>query len=115
MEYLYGALIAWVVISWIFFILVELGCVDAFFEDKALWFLFAPMWILVIIILPITIYRENYYVISRMKFEEIKKCNFLYKRMSRHWWLCRLYGNKEKHPILYHLIIPMYIKIKQTN
>lgn len=112
MEYVYGALIAWVVISWIFFILAETGHICAFLEDKALWFLFAPMWILVIILFPISRYKENRYVISRMKFEEIQKCNFLYKKMGKNWWLCRLYGNKEKHPVLYHFVIPMYIKIQ---
>ena len=112
MDFIYGVLTAWILISWIFFILSEIGCIDVFTEDKPLWFLFAPMWILVIFILPISIYREKHYVLSRMKFEELKKCNFLYKKIWKNLYLCRYYGNKEKHPFLYHLMIPMYIKIK---
>ena len=111
MEYLFGALIAWVVISWLFFILTETGCITAFTEDKALWFLFAPMWILIIILLPISVYREKHYVLSRTQFEEIKKCKFIYRKIGKHWYLCRLYGNKARHPFLYHFIIPIYIKI----
>lgn len=113
MEFIYGALAAWTLVSWIFFILMEIGCITAFTEDKALWFLFAPMWILVIIVLPISLYKEKAYEISHSKFEDIQKCNFLYKQLGKNWWLCRYHGNKEKHPILYHLIIPMYIKIEK--
>ena len=112
MEYLYGALIMWVAISWIFFILGETGCIDVFSEDKALWFLFAPMWILVIIVLPISTIKERQYVLSKKHFEDIKKCNFLYKQINKNLWLCRYYGDKEKHPILYHLLVFVKIKIK---
>ena len=112
MKYLYGALIMWVAISWIFFILGETGCIEVFSEDKALWFLFAPMWILVVFVLPISQIREKRYVLSKMQFEAIKKCNFLYKQIGKKWWLCRYYGNKEERPILYHLLVFVRIEIK---
>lgn len=57
MEYFIGGLIAWIIISWIFLILSEMGCIDVFLkEDKPLWFLFAPMWILLIVIVLPTIF-----------------------------------------------------------
>ena len=115
MEYLYGALIAWVIISWLFFILSETGCISDFTEDKVLWFLFAPICILMIITFPIKLFKFRKHKLSQKQFEEIKKCNFMYKQIGKNWWLCRVYGNKEKHPIAYHIILPMYIKVKQTK
>lgn len=112
MEYIYGAIFAWIFISFSFFILESVGIIDCFMESKALWILFAPMIFLVIFICPISIYKETKLKISRQKFSELEKCNFIYKKISKNVYLCRLYGNKKHHPILYHFIIPFYIKIK---
>lgn len=112
MEYIYGAIFAWIFISFCFFILESVGIIDCFMERKALWILFAPMIFLVIFICPISIYKETKLKISREKFSELEKCNFIYKKIGKNVYLCRFYGSKKHHPILYHFIIPVYIKIK---
>ena len=43
--------------------------------------------------------------------EEIKKLNSYYKHLGGDYHMIRYYGNKNKHPILYHLIIIEKIKI----
>jgi hypothetical protein len=42
--------------------------------------------------------------------ENIKDCGFLYKRLTTNLWLCRFYASKKKHPILYHVVIPVYFR-----
>lgn len=34
----------------------------------------------------------------------LEKNGYIYKKINDNWYLCRLYSNKIKHPILYHFI-----------
>ena len=45
-----------------------------------------------------------------MTIPELKKCGFIYKKLTNKIYLCRVYANKKAHPILYHVIIPLYLK-----
>lgn len=42
-----------------------------------------------------------------MTAKELENCGFIYKRLTKHWYLVRIYANKNK--LMYHLIIPMWL------
>ena len=48
-----------------------------------------------------------------MNVNDLKKIGFIYKRLSKNWYLCRIYANKKAHPILYHVILPFHIRSKK--
>lgn len=50
--------------------------------------------------------------VSKEKFQFIMKdCNFIIKRLFCNYYLVRMYGNKQLHPIGYHIIFIMKIKV----
>lgn len=115
MEYIYGAIFAWIFISFCFFILEAVGIIDCFMESKALWILFAPMIFLVIFICPISIYKETKLKISRQKFSELEKCNFIYKKIGKSIYLCRLYGSKKTSSYFISFYYSVLYKDKMIN
>ena len=42
------------------------------------------------------------------KVEMLKELGFIYKHIAGNWYLVRIYADKSK--LLYHLIIPMYLR-----
>ena len=50
--------------------------------------------------------------LNKYNFEQLKKTNSYYKHLFGNYYLIRYYGNKDKHPILYHLIVIEKIKVK---
>lgn len=55
------------------------------------------------------------YTITKKQMEILKRCNFMYKQIGRKWWLCRMYGNKEAHPFLYHILVLEHIEVKEQE
>lgn len=50
--------------------------------------------------------------VSKEKFQLIlKDCNFIIKRLFGNYYLVRMYGNKQLHPIGYHIIFIMKITV----
>lgn len=45
------------------------------------------------------------------KLDELKKTNVYYKPLFKNYHMFRFYGDKKKHPILYHLIVIEKLKI----
>lgn len=43
-----------------------------------------------------------------MTIKQLKKCGFIYKRISKNWYLVRIYADKKR--FLYHVVIPMRLK-----
>ena len=111
MEYIYGAIFAWIFISFCFFILELVGIIDCFMESKALWILFAPMIFLVIFIYPISIYKETKLKISRQSLVNWKNAILYTKRLVKVYIFADCMEAKTSS-YLYHFIIPFYIKIK---
>lgn len=50
--------------------------------------------------------------LNKEKYEIIMKCDFIYKRIWKDWYLVRMYGSKKLHPIGYHIVFPCLIQIK---
>ena len=42
------------------------------------------------------------------KLEMLSRLGFIYKRLSKNWYLCRIYA--DPHKLLYHVVIPLRIK-----
>lgn len=51
-------------------------------------------------------------ILTKYNFEQLKRTNTYYKHLAGNYHLLRYYGNKDKHPVLYHLIIIEKIKVK---
>ena len=53
------------------------------------------------------------YKVSEQKMSDLLKMNFFITKrpIFKYLWIGRLYGNKELHPIGYHIILPILIKI----
>lgn len=47
---------------------------------------------------------------TREQFEICKALNFIFCKITDNFYLVRFYGNKELHPIGYHIILPLFIK-----
>lgn len=50
--------------------------------------------------------------ITKYRFEELKKTNMYYKHLFGNYYMFRKYGNKKRHPVLYHLILIEKIKVR---
>ena len=48
-----------------------------------------------------------------MTIKELYKMGFIYKKLTKHWYLVRLYANK-KHP-LHRIVIPIFITDKKNK
>lgn len=48
---------------------------------------------------------------TKTKYEAIVKAGFVYKRLSKHLFLVRVYADKKR--FLYHLVLPAIITIKE--
>lgn len=42
------------------------------------------------------------------RIKRLADCGYIYKRISKHWFLVRMYATPKK--LLYHLVLPKYIK-----
>lgn len=53
------------------------------------------------------------YNITKQKLSELMEMNFFITKrpIFKYLWIGRMYGNKELHPIGYHIILPFLIKI----
>jgi hypothetical protein len=45
-----------------------------------------------------------------MTSNQLQQLGFIYKKLTNKIYLCRIFANKKDHPILYHVIIPIYLK-----
>lgn len=73
------------------------------------------MWVLLIMMfIHEDIYKRLFKGITLTKytFEHLKRNNTYYKHLVGNYHLLRYYGNKDKHPILYHLILIEKVKVK---
>lgn len=73
------------------------------------------MWILLLMMF---IYEDIYKrlfkgrILTKYNFEQLKRTNTYYNHLAGNYHLVRYYGNKDKHPVLYHLILIEKIKVK---
>lgn len=78
------------------------------FVGPGMWLFFAGYFIFYLI--------QNLFkaqTVSLYNFEELKKTNMFYKHLFGNFYLIRFYGNKQMHPILYHLLIIRKIKVRK--
>lgn len=71
-------------------------------------FLFGPiMWLCIIYCITYQAFTNIFCAkkILSYKFEELQKTGMYYGHLFGEFYLFRCYSNKNKHPILYHLII----------
>lgn len=52
--------------------------------------------------------KEHYYRLKEYaRFDE-----YIYKKLSDTWYLCRLYRDKKSHPIGYHILVLIRLKVR---
>lgn len=52
--------------------------------------------------------KEDYYRLKEYAgFDE-----YIYKKLSDTWYLCRLYRDKKSHPIGYHILVLIRLKVR---
>lgn len=79
------------------------------------WLLLGPAsWVLVIAVLLHEFYLKliSGRTLLKYNFEQLKRTNTYYKHLFGNYHMMRYQSNKNKHPILYHLIIIEKIKVK---
>ena len=84
-------------------------------ENALGWVLLGPAaWTFIFVVLLFEFYSNiiKGKVMSKYRFEELKKTNMYYKHLFGNYYMFRKYGNKKRHPVLYHLILIEKIKVR---